>query len=187
MRLPRIWLPARPVPVGHADLAGPLARPRRRPAASPQNLRIHHSAGGLLHPARHAHHPLVVPLLGGRRNAHRAARPGAVRPQSAGSARPGPRLLRILYRRAHHRLHQPLDDLRRPGNVRPADDHRVSVLRLHRPQARLALAAVRFADGHRVAAGLHPQHLVGQRRRRNLPALVLEARCWPWRCRWPCC
>src|ERR1700691_4388730 len=41
---------AGPVSVGHADLTGPLANPRIRTAASPQNLRIHHAAGGLLHP-----------------------------------------------------------------------------------------------------------------------------------------
>ncbi len=122
---------ARAVHARHRDRPGLLGRPGGRPAANPQVLRVPRTAGGLLHSARPQGGPLAVPDLGGHRQPDRHPRVRPVRRQGAGGPPGGPRLLRFLRGRAHHRLHQPLEHLLRRGDVRPHHARRFPVLRRH--------------------------------------------------------
>ena len=69
LRLPPVWLPIAAVHRGLADLAGAFRRPRRRPFADSQILRLAYAAGGLLHLARPRMDKAAVPGLG-RRGGH---------------------------------------------------------------------------------------------------------------------
>src|SRR5207237_963471 len=76
---------------------------------------------------------------------------------------------------AHHRVHEPLDDLRRAGNVCPPDADGLPVLVAIGAEARaLVLPAVLRDTLGRAAAGLHAEHLDRDRRRVRGPDLVLE-------------
>ena len=75
-------------------------------------------------------HPLAVPHLGGASAASPPA--GASCSSSTRCSRPAPagrRQLLLLHRRAHHRLHEPLEHLLRPGDVRAHHAGLVSAVR----------------------------------------------------------
>ena len=164
LRLPRIWLPLGLVPAGHTDLAGLSPDPA---AGLPQVRKIFVFTTLLVVYSTLRDMVIIRRLfLVGRAPAHS--------PRCAASCSSATRcrrrtrraqLLRLLRRRAHHRFHQPLDDLRRQ-----------EMFALLMATAFLFFACVArkrawlwllcaLPDGHRAAAGLHAQHLAGQRRR----------------------